>query len=154
MLVCFLCGHDQEINVIRVKVKTRTLFGSDRARWGWKEQVNVPLWDAKFLSLSLSLSCFVGCPLLCSQTDGRDIRNGIFRNERSKIIISDIWIQSLVQASTRASKSIQANLDPSSHSLSFSRLFLFKAPWITARQNHLNQFTGCRAHPQHKDTLV
>lgn len=31
MLICFLCGRDQKIIVIRARVKTRTLFGSDRA---------------------------------------------------------------------------------------------------------------------------
>jgi len=41
-----------------------------------------------------------------SETDGGGIRTGIFRNQRSEMIISDISMQPLVQASTRASKSI------------------------------------------------
>lgn len=78
------------------------------------------------LHFFFSLSCADGCPLLCSQTDGSGIRTWMFRNKRTKIIISDISIQPLVRATTRASKSIQANLDPSSYSLSFSSFFLFK----------------------------
>lgn len=78
------------------------------------------------LHFFFSLSCADGCPLLCSQTDGSGISTWMFRNKRTKIIISDISIQPLVRATTRASKSIQANLDPSSYSLSFSSSFLFK----------------------------
>lgn len=80
------------------------------------------LYAAPFLSLSR----IDRCPQFCSEAHCRSIRRRIFRNERSKIIISDISIQPLVQASTRAFKSIQANLDLPSHNLSFSGVFLFK----------------------------
>lgn len=55
MLICFLCGHDQENNVIRVQVKTRTLFGSDRAWWGL-ERVSKHIFVARQISLSPSPS--------------------------------------------------------------------------------------------------
>lgn len=116
-------------NDIRDRVKTRALFGSDSTWWRLERasiQYSMYLRSMPKFSLS-SLSCINGRPQLGSQTDGRGIRPGIFKNERSKIIISDISIQPLVQASMSASKSIQANLDSSSHSLSFSSFFLFKS---------------------------
>lgn len=39
MFICFLCGRDQDCNVIRLQVKTKATFGSDKLDEGWKEQL-------------------------------------------------------------------------------------------------------------------
>lgn len=102
-LICFSYSCDQENNVIRVQVKTGTLwiFGSS------------PLPRTDILRPSL-------------RQMAAGIRSQIFATEQ--IIIPDISIQPLVHASPLASKSIQANLDPTSHSLFSSGLFLSKPP--------------------------
>lgn len=74
----------------------------------WREPVNVDLHGEPNFSHSLSLSRIDKRPARRSGADGGGIRTGggSFRNQRSKIIISVISMQPLVQAATRASKSI------------------------------------------------
>lgn len=53
MLICFLCGRDQDYNVIRVQVKTKAPFGSDKLDEGWKEQRWICAAFSTFLFLAL-----------------------------------------------------------------------------------------------------
>lgn len=122
---------------------------------GWKEQVysTVCIFGACQNSLSPSPSLAlmdVHCSALKQMVEA--LGRGSSENEGSKIIISDISIQPLVQASMSTSKSIQANLDPSSHSLSFSSLFLFKSLGSLLRiiSNNLQ----CVEHTRNIKTIV
>lgn len=117
-------------NDTRDPAKTRTLFGSDSAWWRLERasiQCSMYLRSMPKLSLYFPSPALTDthCSALKQMVEALGPR--ILRNERSKIIISDISIQPLVQASMSTSKSIQANLDSSPHSLSFSSLFLFKS---------------------------
>lgn len=121
MLICFYVAVTRRVMLLEPKQRQKHFLIKQSAMSAAETELT-SLWQADpphFCSTD-------GHLLLFSPTDGRGIRAGIIGNERSQIIISDVSTQPLVQTSTRTSKSIHANLDPSSHGLSSSRLFPLK----------------------------